>query len=89
MSKAGRQAGEGNLYKQMLLVPFCIRCTSRFQTKRNVFSRFTVATSPMLFSPIPPVHPLSTASKTSAGSVKYTLGRLDESVGPHLGFSAA
>lgn len=40
-------------------------------------------------SPIPLVHQLSAASKTKAGSVKYTVDRLDKTGGPHLGISAA
>lgn len=69
MSKAGRQE-RGILVNKMLLVSFDVRCISQFQTERNVFARFTVATSPMLFSPIPPALSLSTASKTNPGSVK-------------------
>lgn len=43
----------------------------------------------MFPSPFPPVLSLSTASKTNPGSVKYTLGKLNDTVCPHLGICAA
>lgn len=77
---SGRQAGGLNLHKQMLLVSFRIRCTSHFQTERNVFSRSTVAASPMLSKP-PPRHYIQRAryqqlANTNPGGVKHTAGRL-------------
>lgn len=82
-----RQAGKRDLCKQTPLVSFPLAYLS-FRQRKNVFAWFTVATSPMLFSPIPTAHSLA-ASKTNPGSVKYTLGRPDETVGPHLGISGA
>lgn len=76
----------------MLLVSFRIRCTSHFQTERNVFSRSTVAASPMLSNPPPSFHsarPLSAASKNKPRRCKTHCWQAEmETAGLRLEISA-
>lgn len=86
--KCHRQAGgeEKSLSTGAVsVISTCIRCISQFQTEKNVFAWFTVATSPMRFSSS---HSTSSQqlAKQNPSSVKYTL---DGTAGPHLRISGA
>lgn len=88
MWKAGRHGGE-------LFVNRCCSCHFaqdvylNFRQKGMYLHGSLLLHHPCSFLPFHRRARLSTASKTNPGSVKYTLGRPDETVGPHLGISGA